>query len=268
MDGAMQAKLTGDATDKQHEMHMKNPKLPATLEKDIDRISEHVLALEKEGYNNALVPFSQHANTLKEEARESFYKIYEEIQHGKQILKEHFEKQELGHEPVPEESSFSLFEEAAQKIKEKSQESDFIPDDSQTFMVQMGVPWGFMDRSYEVGKGLLAEKNYNDALAVFHFLRLLHPEVFEYFLGEATCYQELGRIDEAIESYTMSLFLQPENPLIFFQLAHCFYRENEKESSLKALEICMNYANQQGGRDELLKEATNFKQILTSQKAA
>ena len=56
------------------------------------------------------------------------------------------------------------------------------------------------------------------------FLHGLQPAVFEYWLGEATCRHATGNYEEALNTYSISLILQPESALVFYQMGDCLAR--------------------------------------------
>ena len=127
---------------------------------------------------------------------------------------------------------------------------------------QIGLSWDFMDRAYGIARSLYAERKYEDSLASFYFLRFLNPAVFEYWFGEACLLQELCKYEQAASIYNLSLTMQPNNPLVYFQIANCYAELGDKESSLQALDFCIDYAKKDEGHQILRERAEEIKQTL------
>ncbi len=115
---------------------------------------------------------------------------------------------------------------------------------------------------------LLAEKQYADAEAVFSLLCFLNPHVFDYWFAKGSCEHAQGSIDAAIESYTQSLFIEPTNPVPFFELADCFYQDSDLQSCMKTLEYCIELCAEDPQHEALMNEARSYLQDLRTKKAA
>ena len=70
-------------------------------------------------------------------------------------------------------------------------------------------------------------------------------------------------MEEALNTYAMSLLWEPTNPFVFFQIASCYYQEKEPENCLKAIDACIEHAKKDEKYAEVLQEASKVKQALT-----
>ncbi len=256
--------------------HSKNEKKRAVpiapeIKPHVDALLGWIVADEKEGYDNKLVPFTQREAKIRAQGEEEIIQLQTKLQNAVRILKEQFELQERQKSDVPEGASFALFEAAFTALREQVKEPSFDIVElffSTPIQERMGLAWSFMDRAYSVGKALLDAKNYEEAEAVFTFLRILHPDVYEYWFGQAIAQQACMKLEEAIDSYTKSLRLQPENPMPFFQLASCYLALNDVASSIKALEFCIDLAKADPNQAKLVQDAEEIKQALKLKKVA
>lgn len=239
--------------------------LPRELQKYTDQLMNTFIGWEKEGYDNKLVPFSQQAEQMKAKGEEFAYAMWSRLKKGQEVLKREMDSEEEKNPNFPTESSFSCWERAARSFRKKMQSPGFSDeelDPEHSLKKQCGMSDAFMQRAYEVAVRLMSEKKFEEAGDIFMFLRYLDSAVYEYWLGEATCLQELYSWAAAIDAYSMSLFLKPQNPYVFFQIANCMYQLKEFETSLAAIRICIRDAQQDEQRADLFKQATEVQHTL------
>lgn len=244
--------------------------LPEQVQKYYSQMMQGIIELEKEGYDDTLVPFSQRADQMKIKGQEFIYEIYSQLRKAHEVLKRELEHEETANPNVPSDAHFSCWEEASKRLREKMQSPEYEkeePDMKHSMQEQCGMSDAFMKRVYDVANRLMDEKKFEEAGDVFMFLRYLNPLVFEYWLGEATCLHERGQFLEAINIYGMSAILQPKNPYLFFQIANCLYQLHETAASLEAVKICISYAEHDEKRIDLLKQATEVLHALELQNA-
>jgi tetratricopeptide (TPR) repeat protein len=248
------------------EKEMSRETLPPEVQQYVDGFVRKITEIEKEGYDNKLIPFSQKEDELKIYSQEFFSSMHQKIQKGLNLLKNIFEKEEKQNPKISEQASIVTLEKAQRAMKEKLNDPEFsFSDLDRTRPLQelYGLPWPFMDRAYQTANSLLQEKRYDEAECLYMFLCYLHPGVFEYWISSATCKQELGKLEEALKAYEMSLLWEPTNPLVFFQIASCYYQGKEKICCMKALNMCIDYAAKDEKYALVLKEASAVKQALT-----
>jgi tetratricopeptide (TPR) repeat protein len=256
----------------QKSLKIESPKakltLPVEIQKDLDDLFVGVVELEKKEYHNDLVPFSQHEQFIRAQGQEAVGQIYDQLNRGKKVLKELFEFEERQNPQLPDEVRHARWEEGSQALKEKMLQIAVVSEEESNKSAQelCGISWAFMNRAYLKAKYLLDEKRYEDASCLFMFLRYLNSEVFEFWLGEAIALQELAKFEEALESYTMTLLLQPDNPYCFFEMADCLYQLKEMPACVEALNLCIEYAATDPQYAELLKMAEDSKRQLEVQK--
>lgn len=243
-----------------------NPLSPE-LQKNVDVFLAWLISLEKKYYKNDFQPFVQRENQMKAKMQELVIAFTKRLTCAKKLLKDRFELQEQEHPGTFPEATFSIWEHAEAEIQEKYKKGTFSPVSFISLQDQMAIPWAWLDRAYQTACGLLYEKRYEEAQDIYFFLHHLQPMVFEYWLGEATCQHMLGKYKEAIDTYSMSLLLQPENGLVFFQMAECFSQNDEKESALKALASCLTRLEKDATQVALYNEALQLKKALELKQA-
>lgn len=235
------------------------------VKKHLDDYLDWLIAEEKKEYHNDLVPFAQKEAEIRVQKENEILKLQNIIQQAMQIVKEFLEQDDHNKE------LYQTFEQSLESLKEKVKKPDCKITDlifGIPLQEQMKLPWEFMDRCYDLAKHLLEEKKYDEAEKVFCFLTFLHPNVFEYPFGMAAAQQANLKYEDAIDSYTQSLFIQPNNPLPFFQLAGCYYQIKEMPSCLNSLECCVNSAKDNPEQASILKDASEAIQALGLKKVA
>lgn len=231
------------------------------MDTEIDTLIE----IEKEFYTSTIVPFEQHAEQMRLKGQQFFVDTFNQYKKAQEVLKQQFDIQDQKKIPFPEEASYKVWEEAIQTIVKKKENLAFdesVFDPAQLIQDQLQLPWPFMDRVYGIANELFAEKKYEEAGLLYSLLRTLNPGIFAYWYGEAAAHQMQGHFEEAIEAYGFSLILDTQNPDVFFQIASCCFQLGEKESSISALECCIEYAKERPECAALLKTATQLKATL------
>ncbi len=231
------------------------PLLPPEVQKYVDAFLDRVISIEKEGYESKLIPFAQHADELRIRAQEYFSALHLKLRFAQNVLKERFAKQEEENPKISNDTKFQVLELAQETMRHKLQDPAFsfeAIDTVKPLQEQLELPWAFMDRAYQTAHQLLREKQYAEAESVYILLCFLHPGVFEFWFCSASCKEELGKLEEAIETYTMSLLWEPTNPLVYFQIASCHHQAKDTANSLQALDTCIQYAQE---NETLLQQA-------------
>ena len=242
--------------------------LPQEIQKHVDAFASWLVDMEKGEYHNDLVPFAQRAEEIRTKTVEAACQLRHQFKQAEKILHEKFVLEEK-EKNLPKEALFENWEKAASKIGQKIKNPKFSlgkMEMKQSIQELLGLEWAFMDRAYHIGCQLLHDKRYEEAESVYFFLRFLNPMVFEYWLGMGTAEQAQNKLENAVNTYSMSLALDPENPLIFFQIANCYYQVDEFASCLQALDYCIDFIANAPQHAELLKAAILLKQKAEKQK--
>lgn len=229
MDAAMFAKF--------HQEEKAKPQPLTQIPKDqkdvFDLFFEPIWEEKKALYeDSSLMSFGQYEQKIRAEAEEAYINEYDMMLKAQTLLQEKFLEEEDKYSDVDEEAKFSAWKKAASN-KENAEE------------MNLGTPWPFMDRAFQYAAKLVYKENFEEARAIYHFLRILNSEVFEYRFGEALCLQLLGEYEEAIDHYIIAYFLRPDMPLVLLRIANCYLALNKKEEAISALEDCLEKAKEE-----------------------
>ncbi|HXF28488.1 MAG TPA: hypothetical protein VN457_01440 [Chlamydiales bacterium] len=236
--------------------------LPDEFKKETEQFVDWILQVEEKEYKSDLKPFPQHAQEVKDQVQKYCLDLRGKLLNGQRLLKARFSQEEQENPLLCQQFSFASLEEQLKKLEERKKNPELPVFDFKTLQAQLEIPWSFMDRGFATGTQFLQDKCFDEAYDIFFLLRFLQPRIFEYWVCEATCLHELGKLEEAIKTYEMSLVFQPKNPLVFFQLASCLFRLNEKSAALKSFETCIKYAEENPQFEALCKEAKEIKTYL------
>ncbi len=88
-----------------------------------------------------------------------------------------------------------------------------------------------MSYFYQVGRSFLQEKEFIKARSLFFLLSHLNGGVYEFWLGLAIAYQELGDVEKAIAAYRRSRVLKETDPTVDLFLADCYLHMNVKQEA-------------------------------------
>lgn len=244
----------------------KKDTLPPELIEPIDALVNPMIEEKEAGYHNDLVPFKQKAGQVRLLAYETMLNELRQMENAQELIKEAFREEEGKNPEEYTDSSYTFWETSLQEIDKLLSPDLQIPTDEaapSSLQEMISLPWPFMDRVYRLANRVYEEDRFQDALDLYLFLRVLNAAVFEYWVGEATSLQALEKYLEAIQGYGFSLFLQPENPIPFYQMAICLLYINEQESAKIALETCIKYAmEQKPNYDALLEDALTVKETM------
>lgn len=85
------------------------------------------------------------------------------------------------------------------------------------------------------GQSLQQLKRYREAIPIWQQASELDPDDIDPHLGLGWCYKRTGRVDLAIESLEKARQIEPENPLILYNLACYWSLQRNKEVALHFL---------------------------------
>ncbi len=239
--------------------------LPPELQKNVDALVAWAIGIAKEAYiEDPLKPFSVEETRIKREAQEKIHAIYKEYQRAHTLLKERFEWEEKHSKKTGEfeGATSSILENALKTARKEYKTGQFEPSLITALQDQLSIPDAYMHRAYRFACSLFQEKKYEDAECVYAFLRQLQPAVFEYWMGEASAQHMVGEFKEALDTYSISLILDPDSPVVWFQMADCCLKTGEKESAAKCLEYCMEHAVHNKEHEALYNAAKQIKNSI------
>jgi type III secretion system low calcium response chaperone LcrH/SycD len=88
---------------------------------------------------------------------------------------------------------------------------------------------------YQQGYMSFQSGKYQDALAIFSFLRTLDPDSYRYHFAIGACYQSLKEYSNAIANYLLASQADMTNPMPYFYIYDCFMKQDNIFSALRAL---------------------------------
>ena len=109
---------------------------------------------------------------------------------------------------------------------------------------------------------LFENKRYTDAANAFLFLVTLNPHVHDYWLGLGMSAQMCHDYEAAIDAYEMAAVSEVTNPIPYFYLAKCLFAVHERESTLQALELAIEYSDDIEEYAEMKRQAIAAKKLL------
>ena len=158
-------------------------------------------------------------------------------------------------------SSFKISREAKKKLKDKEYLKRQLAK-GKTARQILGVSHASMVEFYEAAFHLFENERYEDAANAFLFLITLDPHNGDYWLGLGMSAQQEGHINEAIDSYELAAYYQPDNPVPYFYLVKCFFLIKDRASALEALNLAVEYASDYEEWSELKEHALEAKSLL------
>lgn len=156
---------------------------------------------------------------------------------------------------------FTLSDSAKKKLKNKKLLKKELSEGKSAQEI-MGFSNETMARFYEAAIKLFEAKKYSDAANAFLFLVTLNPYNHDFWLGLGMSSQLFGDYEAAVDSYEMAANCQLDNPVPYFYLAKCLFAIHERESALQALELAIEYADEDPQYDELKLQAEQAKKLL------
>lgn len=115
---------------------------------------------------------------------------------------------------------------------------------------------------YRTAYRLFETKCYIDAANAFLFLVTLNTHNHDYWLGLGMATQQCGDYESAIDAYEMAAVTDVESPIPYFYLAKCLFAIHDRESALQALDLALEYAEDQDQYLDLIQQARAAKALL------
>lgn len=162
--------------------------------------------------------------------------------------------------------SFNLSKKAKEKLKDKKWLKKQL-EKGKSPQELLGFSDEAMLRFYTAAYKLFEHHHYEDAANAFLFLITLNSFHHDYWLGLGMSMQLLGDYEAAIDAYEMAAICKLESPVPYFYLAKCLFAIHDRESSVQALDLAIEYSGDEfqfadlkaqaiAARDLLLKDFT------------
>lgn len=119
-----------------------------------------------------------------------------------------------------------------------------------------------MAKFYAAAYRLFEHHLYSDAANAFLFLVTLNPYNHDYWVGLGMSTQMCHDYEYAIDAYEMAAICQIDNPVPYFYLAKCLFAIHDRESALAALDLALEYSQDNPTFTELRQQALAAKKIL------
>lgn len=119
---------------------------------------------------------------------------------------------------------------------------------------------------YRAAHHLFENRHYMDAADTFLFLVTMNPHNHDHWLGLAMATQKLGNYEDAIDSYEMASYYEPDSPVPYFYLAQCFFAIQDREAAYEALDLTIEYAGENEEYADLKKQALESKKLMEKKK--
>ncbi len=111
-----------------------------------------------------------------------------------------------------------------------------------TFQDLYGVTDNAMEVKYEYAFNLLKQKDYEQALSIFHYLVSLNPYQKKYWMGLGSCQLNQGDHTNAVESYTMSSLIDPNDPTPYLFASYSYLALGQSQEAIQSLHLAVEVA--------------------------
>ena len=119
-----------------------------------------------------------------------------------------------------------------------------------------------MGEFYKAAYKLFENRHFVNAADAFLFLVTINPNIPEYWIGLGMATQMCGDYETAVDAYEMAAMYEIENPVPYFYLAKCLFELHERDSTLQALDLAIEYAGDNEEYEDLKKQAIAAKKLL------
>ncbi len=100
-----------------------------------------------------------------------------------------------------------------------------------------------LEALYSLAYGRLMAKSYKDAETLFQMLCLYNHLEFKYWLGYAIALKELGKLEDAVQAFSISALMEPEHPVSALQSGICLLKLKRIKEAKEALEVAKALAS-------------------------
>jgi len=153
----------------------------------------------------------------------------------------------------------------SKKMKEKLKDKAWLKKEfaaGKTAQEIMGFSNETMAKFYRAAYRLFEHKRFVDAANAFLFLVTLNPHNHDYWLGLGMSTQLYGDYEAAIDAYEMAAVTDINSPVPYFYLAKCLFAIHDRESALLALDLALEYSDDNAAYAELKQQAQAARKLL------
>jgi type III secretion system low calcium response chaperone LcrH/SycD len=123
-----------------------------------------------------------------------------------------------------------------------------------------------MAKFYKAAYHLFEHHHYLDAANAFLFLVTLNSYNHDYWLGLGMATQMTGDFEAAIDAYEMAAICKTDSPVPYFYLAKCLFAMHDRDSALQALDLAIEFSDEQSEYTELKNQAFAARLLLLKNK--
>lgn len=156
---------------------------------------------------------------------------------------------------------FDLPKKIALHLKDKTEFKQEL-DKGKTAQEILEISQETMAKFYGAAYHLFEHKHYQSAADGFVFLVTLNGHNYDYWLGLGMSEQLCGHYEDAIDAYEIAAIIEIENPISYFYLAKCLFAIHDRESSMLALDLAIEYAENRPEFFDLEQQAKAAKKLL------
>ena len=120
------------------------------------------------------------------------------------------------------------------------------------------------DELYEIAYVLYKNGKYDKAVRFFKLMTLLHPAERKFWMGLGACHEMLQSYEMAIEYYGVAAIQEPEDPLVHWHAANCFFSLGNEGKALDTLRTAIEVASRNTGHEKFLPSLQSFEQVWSS----
>ena len=128
------------------------------------------------------------------------------------------------------------FDKALGEITNKMFKQGMSPKDA------MGVNNAILENIYAQAYRLYNTGKYVEASHLFRILIMMNAMESKYLLGLAACFHMLKEYMNAVQTYTMCVAIDPENPIPHYHSSDCFIQMKDYLSAMVCLELTIKRA--------------------------
>ncbi len=155
--------------------------------------------------------------------------------------------------------------EISKEIKQKLKDNSFLKNElSKEKCLQeiLGFSEETMGKFYKAACSIFEKKLYIESSDAFLFLVTLNPCHYDYWLGLGASTQHRNDYEAAIDAYEMAAICQLDCPVPYLHLAKCLFAMHDRTSALQAIELAIEYSENQDQYDDLHRQARAAKEVL------
>lgn len=162
---------------------------------------------------------------------------------------------------MTQQTDFTISQETQKLISNK----DWVQKqllDGKSVQEMLGFSDEVMNQFYTNACQIFENKRYDDASNAFLFLVTINPYHYDYWLGLGAATQHSHDYEAAIDAYEMAAICQLDNPIPYFHLANCLFAMHDRDNALKAIEMVLEYSQENDEFSDLRRKAMAAKGVL------